>query len=257
MNQSLLNNKKIIAFDVDGTLSEPRQEIDSEMSLLLKRLLQTKKVAIISGGAFEHIEKQVLIPLNRLKKFDENLYRNLILLPTNGGGFYIYNGNWQEVDSNKLSESDKTEITKAINEAVKSDVNLQTSDDFGLKIQDRESEITYSALGENAPVNLKKDWDSDFKKRIVMQKILMTKLPNYEVKIGGTTSIDITPKGMDKAYGIKKLLDHLNFQKSEALFFGDAVYENGNDFPVKQMGVETIKVNGPKETEKLIREMLE
>ena len=242
--------KKLIAFDVDGTLSKSRSPIDAEMADILRQLLVIKKVAIITGGAFADIKRQVL---DEIGENDER-NRNLILLPTNGGGLWIFDSAWQQIDGHELTPEEKEKIVRAMDEVDAADPELRDNKSYGREIQDRNSEITYSALGEQAPLALKQAWDPDFKKRIALQDALMKKLPNFEVKIGGTTSIDITSKGMDKAYGIKKLMDYLKLNKEDILYFGDAVYENGNDYPVFELGVETIRVTGPEETkERLIR----
>jgi phosphomannomutase len=245
--------KKLIAFDVDGTLSLSRSKIDSEMAELLKKLLSIKKVAIITGGAFADIKKQILDEIG--EKEERN--QNLILLPTNGGGLWVFDSQWQEISCHKLTTEEKEKIIKAIKETEQQNPELCDNLSHGPKIQDRNSEITYSALGEHAPVELKQIWDKDFQKRITLQNVLKEKLPNFEVKIGGTTSIDITPKGMDKAYGINKLIEHFKLAKEDILFVGDAVYENGNDYPVFLMGIKTIKVSGPEETKQIILELLQ
>ncbi len=242
--------KKLIAFDVDGTLSQSRSPIDAEMADLLKKLLEKKQVAIITGGAFADIKRQVLDIIGE----NEPRNKNLTLLPTNGGGLWIFDGAWKEISCHHLLPEEKEKITKSICEVVGYDECANKNDGLGEKIQDRKSEITYSALGEHAKVAEKQAWDPDFKKRNFLQAELMKKLPEFEVKIGGTTSIDITPKGMDKAFAISKLMNHFNFSKEDILFFGDAVYENGNDYPVFLMGVDTVKVISPDETkERLIR----
>lgn len=241
--------KNLIAFDVDNTLSPSRLKIDQEMAKLIQKILENRKIAIITGGAFVDIERQILseLPTNT------NLH-NLILLPTNGGGMWIFNNDWQEIFTHHLNESEKEKIICTIREVAGCDKCEDKQDGLGAKIQDRQSEITYSALGEHAKIKDKKAWDPDFKKRIALQNELMKRLPDFEVKIGGTTSIDITPKGMDKAYAINKLLEYFKINKEDILFFGDAVYENGNDYPVFEMGVDTIKVINPDETkERLIR----
>ncbi len=244
--------KKLIAFDVDNTLSFSRSEIDLEMAQLLVKLLQVKQVAIITGGAFADITKQILKPLN----LQPDLAKNLILLPTNGGGLWLFEDEWKEVASHKLTTEQKEKIIRAIKEVDQADPELRDNKSFGQEIQDRESEITYSALGDHAPVELKQAWDPDFKKRLALQQKLEEKLPEFEVKIGGTTSIDITPKGMDKAYGIKILMEYFKYQKSDILFIGDAIYPDGNDYPVAQFGIETIKVENPEETKKVIEGLL-
>jgi HAD superfamily hydrolase (TIGR01484 family) len=249
-NSEIFTSKKIIAFDVDGTLSESRAKIDSETADILHKLLKVKKVAIITGGAFADIERQVLSEIG----LNNELNKNLILLPTNGGGFYTFDGGWIEISSHKLTAEEKEKVVRVLGEIDQADPELRDNKSFGREIQDRESEITYAALGEHAPLALKTAWDPDFKKRIALQKKLMERLPEFEVKIGGKTSIDITPKGMDKAYGVKKLMDYFKLDPSEVLFFGDAVYENGNDYPVHLMEVDTIRVCNPEETkERLLR----
>lgn len=254
MNNELYSNKlsdkKIIAFDVDNTLSLSREKIDLEMANLLGQLLEIKKVAIITGGSFFDIERQILIGIGK----DKTRNKNLILLPTNGGGLYIYDNAWQEIFSHKLTKEEKEKIIKALKEIDLENPEICNNQSYGQKIQDRESQITYAACGENAPQELKKVWDPHFTKRKILQKKLQEKLSDFEVKIGGTTSIDITPKGMDKAFAISKLLNYYKLNKEDILFFGDAVYEGGNDYPVFIFDVDTVRVTGPEETkERLIR----
>ena len=244
--------KKLITFDVDGTLSQSRTPIDSEMANILKKLLAVKQVAIITGGAFADIKRQVLNEIG----LNNELNKKLTLLPTNGGGLWIFNGEWKELSSHKLLPEEKNKIIQALEEVDKANPELRDNVSYGREIQDRESEITYAALGEHAPCELKTAWDPDFKKRIALQSELKKRLPEFEVKIGGKTSIDITPKGMDKAYGINKLLDYFNYTKDDILFLGDAVYKNGNDYPVFLMGVDTIKVVSPEETKERLINLL-
>ena len=252
MNPIDFQTKKLVIFDVDGTLSVSRSPIDHEMSLLLQEILKTKQVAIITGGAFADIKKQVLLEIGFLNEFN----KNLTLLSTNGGGLYVFDEEWHEVSSHKLTDKEKEKIKSAICEVVGFEECMNNKYGWGDKIQDRNSEITYSALGEHAPIEAKHAWDPDFNKRKYLQEQLIKKLPEFEVKIGGTTSIDITPKGMDKAYGVSKLIEYLKVDINDILFFGDAVYPNGNDYPVFLLGVETVKVLNPEETKRILTELM-
>lgn len=250
-----MNNKKIIAFDVDGTLSESRREIDQETAKLLTKLLETKKVAIITGGALDDIQKQVL----NLLSLNDKLCKNLILLPTNGSSLYVYDNKWKEIFSQKLSVNQKDIIINEIKNVIDEGDDICLPNDFdcaGRKIQDRDSQITYSARGDGASLEVKKNWDPSMTKRAILQKELQKRLPDFEVKIGGKTSIDITQKGIDKKYAINKLMEYTGFDKKDILFVGDAIYEGGNDFPVQEMGVDVIKVSGPEETKRMIYELL-
>jgi phosphomannomutase len=248
----------MFAFDVDGTLTESRQEITAENALALARLLFRNRAAIITGGTFERISEQVLRPLEKICRDNKQELRleNITLLPTNGAGLYIFDKKWIEKKSQKLSLAEKEKIVGALNKIDREDPELANNTPFGDEIQDRGSEITYSALGDKAPLDLKKNWDPDFAKRLNLQDKLRLLLPDFEVKIGGTTSIDITQKGMDKAYAIRQIMSEYSLEKKDILFFGDAVYPNGNDYPVYLMGVDTIKVNSQTEVGPKILEVL-
>ena len=67
--------------------------------------------------------------------------------------------------------------------------------------------------------------------------------------MGGATSIDITQKGVDKAYGLKKLRDTSWIPLEQMMFIGDAIFPGGNDYSVKELGLETVHVKDPDGTE--------
>ena len=87
-------------------------------------------------------------------------------------------------------------------------------------IEDRGSQITFSALGQEAPLEEKVKWDPDFAKRKKMKTILDGLIPEFSVRLGGSTSIDVTKPGIDKAYGIKKLGDVLAISIEAMIFVG-------------------------------------
>jgi phosphomannomutase len=123
---------------------------------------------------------------------------------------------------------------------------------FGELIEDRGSQITFSALGQQAPLDEKKKWDPDFAKRRQMKALLDNLIPEFSVRLGGTTSIDVTRQGIDKGYGIGKLRDILGVAISEMIFVGDALFPGGNDYPAKQAGAVSIQVRDPNETKRVV-----
>jgi phosphomannomutase len=127
---------------------------------------------------------------------------------------------------------------------------------WGEAIEDRGSQITYSALGQEAPLEQKTKWDPDFAKRKKIKTILDTLIPKFSVHLGGATSIDVTKPGIDKAYGIGKLRDVLGISLKEMIFVGDALFPGGNDYPAEQAGVISISVRGPHETKRVIETMI-
>ena len=238
--------KSLIVFDLDGTLAESKTAIDAEMTTLLTTLLTVAKVAIISGGDLPQFETQVLAHLPQ----DDHL-RNLSLLPTNGTRFYQYKDGWQKLYSEDLSDADKRKIVAALNAAVAS-LGLQETKTWGETIEDRESQITYSALGQQAPLDEKKKWDPDFAKRQKIKALLDVALPDFSVRLGGTTSVDITLPGIDKAYGIGKLRDVLGVTIQQMIYVGDALFPGGNDYPVRGTGAICIQVRDPNETKRVV-----
>ena len=119
-------------------------------------------------------------------------------------------------------------------------------------IEDRDSQITFSALGQKAPLEEKKKWDPDFKKREKIKEILKPLIPAFSIQLGGSTSIDVTRPGIDKAYGVKKLQEILGIAIQDMIFVGDAIFPGGNDYPAKQAGVVSIEVRDPHETKRVI-----
>jgi len=105
------------------------------------------------------------------------------------------------------------------------------------------TKITFSALGQRAPIEEKKKWDPDFTKRKQLKAQLDQLIPEFSVRLGGTTSVDVTKPGIDKAYGIRKLRETLGIAIPEMIFVGDALFPGGNDHPAKEAGVVSICVS--------------
>jgi hypothetical protein len=238
--------KRLIVFDLDGTLAPSKSSLDAEMAALLGRLLGIVEVAVISGGAWAQFEKQVLAFLPH----DDRL-KGLSMLPTCGTKFYRFDGGWKKLYSEDFTADDKKKIISALDRAVDRS-GFRADKHWGDLIEDRDSQITFSALGQQAPLAEKAKWDPDFAKRQKIEAILEPMIPGFSIRLGGATSIDVTRPGIDKAYGIKKLRETLGVPIADMIFVGDAIFPGGNDYPAKQAGVESIRVRDPEETKRVI-----
>ncbi len=234
--------KKLIVFDLDGTLAESKSALDSEMAARLHDLLGVVRVAVISGGDWPQFEQQLLSHLSQ----DASL-ENLSLLPTCGTKFYRYAEQWEKLYEEDFTAAEKQKIIGSLNKAVEA-AGFKVEKFWGEAIEDRGSQITYSALGQQAPLYEKDKWDPDYAKRKKIKTILDTYIPEFSVRIGGATSIDVTKPGIDKAYGIRKLRDLLGISLKDMIYVGDALFVGGNDYPAQEAGVVCISVRGPKET---------
>ncbi|HEC30640.1 MAG TPA: HAD-IIB family hydrolase [Candidatus Yonathbacteria bacterium] len=246
--------KELIIFDLDGTLNVSKMPLDKEMATLLCKLIAETKVAVISGASFTQFERQFLESLN----CPSGNLSNLFLMPTSGGSLYEYKeNNWTHVYKDTLSLKETEKILEAFDSALADAGIAPESDIHGELIEDRGSQVAYSALGQNAPIELKEKWDPDHSKREIIIEALMKYIPEFEVRIGGTTTIDVTKSGINKAYGVKKITEYLSVQKEDVLFIGDSVFPGGNDYSVKEAGIETIGVSGPEKTKEIINGLLD
>ncbi|WP_066590454.1 HAD-IIB family hydrolase [Sphingomonas pruni] len=238
--------KKLVAFDLDGTLALSKQPLDDDMAERIADLLDVCLVDIISGGDWPQFEKQVVSRLPERAKL-----ANLFIQPTTGTKLYRWSGEWKPVYAELFSADERHQIETALDDAVKAE-GLDEGQTWGDRIEDRGSQITFSGLGQEAPLIAKNNWDADRSKREALQKRLRQALPDLSINIGGSTSIDITRKGVDKQYGLTKLLPVAGVGKDEVLFVGDAIFPGGNDYPAKEMGLDTIKVDEIEQTRLVI-----
>jgi phosphomannomutase len=242
--------KKLIVFDLDGTLAPSKSSLDDKMAALLHDLLGVVKVAVISGGDWPQFEKQLLANLPH-----DALLANLSLLPTCGTKFYQYSKDWKKLYSEDFTADEKKKILTSFHKAL-GESGYKVDKVWGEVIEDRGSQITFSALGQQAPLEAKTKWDPDFAKRKKITALLNTLIPEFSVRMGGSTSIDITKPGIDKAYGIRKLRDVLEVTLDEMIFIGDALFPGGNDYPAKEAGVVSLRVKGPPDTKLLVEAII-
>ena len=251
--------KRLIAFDLDNTLAASKSPITDRMSELLGKLLDKYHVVVMSGGKLEQFEQQLLANL----KVEKKLLAKLHIMPTCGTSYYRYKGGkWQKVYSEDLSEAQRQKITKALQKGAR-DLGLEEKKTYGEIIEDRGSQVSWSALGQDIAqqlgeegVRLKEAWDPDASKKNKLRDYVADLIPEFEVRVGGGTTIDVTKPGIDKGYGMQKLLTRLSISKKGVLFIGDRLSEGGNDYPVKAMGVDCMEISHSQETVLVIEAIL-
>jgi HAD superfamily hydrolase (TIGR01484 family) len=240
--------KKVIAFDLDGTLAPSKSFMHDRMSMALSNLLEHFEVCVISGGKFGQFESQMLATLKASPSELERLH----LMPTCGTQYYRYvpeDQKWNRVYAELISEGDKKKIIAALEKGFE-DLGFKAEKTYGPAVEDRESQITYSVLGQDIVdelgdegVRIKYAWDPDNKKKQAVRDYVAPLIPEFEVRVGGVTSIDVTKPGIDKAYGMRKLMSMLEIGKEDILFLGDRLQEGGNDYPVLEMGIDSLEVS--------------
>lgn len=244
---------RLIIFDLDGTLAESKQPLTPEMAELVTKLLNKTKVAVVSGGALSQFLKQVVAQLPIEAKI-ENLY----LLPTSGAALYEWrNDGWDKIYEERLSETDKDLIEAAMRASGEATELFDPAEEvWGERIEYRGGQVSLSVLGQEAPIAEKKAWDPDKSKRHALQSAIAELLPKFTVAMGGSTTIDVTKKGVDKAYGIHQLSHRLKIPEKKMLYVGDELVAGGNDEAAFKTEVQTQPVANPFETTAFIKKLL-
>ncbi|MGP6177866.1 HAD-IIB family hydrolase [Microbacterium sp. A196] len=236
---------RLVAFDLDDTLAPSKSAISPRIAAHLRALLRVVDVAIISGGNETQFRAQVIAQLGDASPTE---LARLHLLPTCGTRYLRHDGSdFTAIYAHDLSEEEKSSALGALREEAER-LGLWESNPWGDILEDRGSQITFSALGQQAPGDAKHAWDPSGEKRLRLRDAVAARVPALEVRAGGSTSIDITRAGIDKAYGMTALAEHTGIPLSDMLFYGDRLDVGGNDYPVRALGVRSIAVTGWEDT---------
>jgi phosphomannomutase len=249
----LVDSVDLVAFDLDDTLAPSKSSLPPRMAALFAELLAVVQVCVISGGQFGQFESQLIAGLPPRAT---PLFGRLHLLPTCGTQYYRYEDGWRQQYAENLTAAQKASALSVVETCAKQ-LGLWESHTWGPILEDRGSQITFSALGQDAPVDAKKAWDPRGTKKEALRSAAAALLPELEVRSGGSTSIDITRKGIDKAYGMRKLADLTHIPIDRMVFVGDRLDEGGNDYPVKATGVRTYAVAGWRDTADFVADFIQ
>ena len=255
-----IKKTKLIVFDLDGTLAESKSAMDSEMSGLLATLLQKRMVAVIGGGKYDLFRSQLIARLSAPKE----LLARLFLFPTTATSFYRYKNGWKKVYALHLSAAQSAKIKRTFEKVFKEIGYQHPKKTYGEIIENRGTQVSFSVYGQDVVavlgekgIQMKKEWKRKFNPtKIKISKLMQKYLPEFEVRAAGLTTVDVTRKGIDKAYGIEQIEAHLHVPRSQMVFAGDALFPGGNDYAVRRTGVQCIPVKGPEDTKKLISSWL-
>jgi HAD superfamily hydrolase (TIGR01484 family) len=229
----------------------------TEMAELVKKLLDKYEVCIISGTNWEVMGKNNIDALKEVGATDEQFGR-LHIMPTTGTQYWhLVDGDWKREYAHFLTDEQIEKITSVLETASKK-LGYWCKNPAGEIIENRGSQITMSALGQWATPEDKHAWDPDQTKRKTIVEEITPKLQDLgvEIHIGGSTSVDITLPGIDKAYGMNQFIDQTGYKMDEILFIGDKLQEGGNDYPVRAMGMDWIEVTCWEDTAYVLKGIL-
>lgn len=237
---------KLIAFDLDGTLTESKQPITNKTARFLTSLAYDYEIAIITGGTMEQIETQVL------SRLPDWVQEKMHLMPCSGAEYFRFG---KTLYRNFISK-EKRAVMIAIITGLLKEMGYWIENPAGAIIEDRRSQITISALGQKAALKDKEEWDPFGTKRREIRDTIKRMFPEYSVRVGGLTSVDISIQGIDKEYAINELLEWNQFEQSEVLYIGDKFRPGENDYPALVAGVTCLRVTSYADTPRVVGKYL-
>ncbi|OGG67432.1 hypothetical protein A3C21_01300 [Candidatus Kaiserbacteria bacterium RIFCSPHIGHO2_02_FULL_59_21] len=245
---------RAVVFDLDNTLAMAFEPLPPRTAAGLASLLEKIPVAIVSGATIGRMEQYVLPELPGGARLDD-----LYLFPDTGALCYVCeNGTWRPVYDHRFAKDDFEKIVAALEEGIRATGICADAPCWGERILARENQITFAGLGVDAPGDKKRAWDPDRAKRAKLKSYLDERLAELpvDIRISSRTAIDITQRGVDKAKAVRFLAERLGIEPKEMLFVGDDLGEHGNDAVVIPTGIATRQTSGPKETARVVEELL-
>ncbi|KFI73283.1 HAD superfamily hydrolase [Bifidobacterium minimum] len=232
-----------VGFDLDNTLARSKRPMTPLMASKLAGLTRMRTVAVVTGGSFSLVRSQIIDVLP-----ESTARSSMIFMPTSGTRCYGWDGErWDCMYSHDLSEADRAAAIESLTRHAK-EQGIWEEHVWGERIEDRGSQITFSALGQLAPPEAKERWDPDNSRKNRLADAVASDLPHLEVRSGGSTSVDVSDRGIDKAYAVRRLADICGIGVTDIVFVGDRMDPGGNDYPVAEAGVFAIRVSGPEQT---------
>ena len=264
--------KKVLAFDIDQTLNIAKTPVTADVAELLRACLGHFFIVPISGQKFEQFLVQIVESLTQVGVTGVEL-EHLHLFEAQGTQYYRWRGgrtaepagqaalqaeNWEQVYNYPLEPAEITVISQALERAAR-ELGYWEADQLAADdeiIEDRGSQVTFSALGQRAGTEAKYAWDPDHVKRNQIAARAKELAPAFDYEVAGTTSVNVFRPGTNKEFGMTHMMQELGVSKGDILYFGDMTQPGGNDYPVVQMGIETITVRSHEDTAYALRGIL-
>ena len=228
-------------FDVDGTLTLSRREIDDDFAVFFSDFCAENKVYLVTGSDRDKTIEQIGEEIYSLAQREYNCSGSDVWI----GNENLYTSDWEipEVAEQWLRAECRC-----------SDFPLRT----GLHIEKRPGMVNFSVVGRNATIGERKlyvEFDTTAKERERIAREFQLMFPTIQAVVGGETGIDIFPRGKDKSQIIN------DFGKNDVMhFYGDRMDKAGNDYPLKKVILDKkqghcYNVKDYKETWKLLKQL--
>lgn len=230
---------RLIAFDLDGTLSQYRTPMEEQNRRVLERLSLKYELVMVSAGTCRRVFAQMnRFPINILGNYGMQTAR--------------YNPSAQtlEIVSSAAVPVDREEAFRRA-AIVRKEFGLHHFSGDTLEIHPT-GMMTFPVLGTSARIEDKLAYDPNRSKRRAMYAFIRDVFCDYRVVLGGSSSFDIVPYQYGKYNALTRYLTERGLSKKDAVYCGDEYEEGGNDHDVLTGGVPFIRVDSYKNLETLL-----
>lgn len=222
------NDIKLVAMDLDGTLTQHKSPLESECRRVLEQLSQRYQLLMVCAGGCQRV------------------FRQMGEFPISISGFYgmqyskVQNGEFQILKSVCVPVDRDDVLHRA--EQIRQEFGF--FDYAGDPVEFHKSGlITFPILGTTAQLEDKLAYDPDRAKRRKCYDRVCEIFDGYHVFIGGSSSFDIAPKPYNKLYALDSYLAEKGMTRENVVFLGDDYGVGGNDQSVYESDISFMKID--------------
>jgi HAD superfamily hydrolase (TIGR01484 family) len=234
---------KLIAMDLDGTLTQHKTLLSEEHREILSKLSKKYKLLMAGAGMCRRIFEQ-------MGRFPIDILGNY------GMQYAEYNPETKDIEIifNEVRDVDRESVERRV-------TMLREKYGFtefrGDNVEYHASGcITFPVLGTKALQEDKLAFDPDRKKRRAIYEDVKSVFSDYTVFVGGSSSFDMAPFPFDKAYALGKYCDERGIKHSEVVYIGDDYGEGGNDESVYKSDLNYLKIDDYRNFPEVVKELL-
>ncbi len=237
----MYKNIKVIAMDLDGTLTQHKTPLCAEHREVLYALSEKYKLLMVGAG-------QIMRIFNQLEQFPIDIVGNY------GMQYGVYNPETKSMDiiRDATADCDRQQITDKIN-ALRQKYGF--TEYAGETVEFHPSGcVTFPILGTKAKQEDKLSFDPDRSKRRKIYKDVVDTFSDYCVFVGGSSSFDMAPMPYNKYYALDLYCREKGLAHNEVVYIGDDYGLGGNDEAVYLSNFPYITIDDYRDFTRVVKE---
>lgn len=233
---------KLIALDLDGTVTQHRSPLISENETALKRLSRQYQLVMVCAGGTQRVRRQLngVLGIDVIGYYGMELWIREVLVKNYCPETFVD----RDLRGKVAAMITGLRVRFGLEEYAGESVEYHPS-----------GVITFPLLGVGASLEEKLRFDPMRAKRRQMYRAVADAFPAHNVFIGGSSSFDLVPKPYDKLYALDGYLQRFGFLRQEVLYLGDDFGVGGNDEPIRLAGLDYITLDDYREFPRSVRHL--